>query len=73
MKTVCCPDCRKIVHDKPFIGTLHVCLSPGEKAILDHGRWARYMQMRATEPGEQSFERALEDALKLVKRFERAS
>lgn len=55
MRAARCPDCRKLVRDKPILGTLHVCLSPTELRDL---HWRRAdarnriaMQRRAIAEG----------------------
>lgn len=34
-----CGYCRKLVRDKPVIGTLHVCLTEEERCAIDFARW----------------------------------
>lgn len=30
-----CRYCQKIMRDRPIIGSLHVCLTPGERRVID--------------------------------------
>lgn len=46
MVKVKCRWCRKTVNDKPFFGTLHVCLDPHERDMVDEGLRCREEQRR---------------------------
>lgn len=39
-----CRWCQKMVNDKPLLGTLHVCLTPGDRALVDEGLRCREAQ-----------------------------
>lgn len=49
MMKVKCGDCGKLVWDKPFIGTLHVCLLPEEVAARKYALAQMEAQKRAGE------------------------
>lgn len=49
-----CGYCRKIVRDKPFLGTLHICLSPGDRTEVDYYRWVMEQQKRMNAEHEQN-------------------
>jgi hypothetical protein len=44
-----CPDCGKLVRDKPLLGTLHICLLPEEIEVVRRHRALAEMQKRATQ------------------------
>jgi hypothetical protein len=43
-----CPYCGKLVKNGRWLGTLHLCVTEGERAAIDEARWQQRQQMRYT-------------------------
>ena len=50
-----CGYCRKLVRDKPVLGTLHFCLTPRERTEIDYFRSLAEMQHRALASNYQPY------------------
>lgn len=46
MNRIRCRWCQKLVADKPILGTLHVCLTPEQRRLVDIERQQAEWQMR---------------------------
>jgi hypothetical protein len=50
IQTVRCPDCGKLVRDKPVLGSLHLCLTDQELAALRRRQRVHLQQLANQQP-----------------------